>query len=800
MITFNTKNMTTLKSKIALAFLAMLSFTNSSIAQTGTLEMTSLGSSNLAVGPSINPIVVNFREDITNATAGTHFKTYTPALNVTASFANQQYNTTYGNISTGIAFGGGNTASTGGTTQQSASNPVYNALGASLVEPPQNGMFVSSPTGLVVASNFQLGGRGVGQDPEAIQGGTDDDNGGADDYNFGMAVFTNVEPLFDANLDKAGRYYYGDIVFKFSRPVKNPVIHIGGLGGSYNYQPIGGGARQISYFSTEMELQGAFPTSTRMSGNEYFTISGNNILNSSATPNGGSYDDGTLQGGFFTYGAATGSVRINGTVTELVYKVYVRGSAASQFNFSQPQSAISQATRRPLNGDLFYVGISLDKPTQQISGFIFNDRDGLNDAGGGDITKSAGTVNPKTNVGGLLYANLVSGTTVIATTPIAADGSYLFDNVAVGSYSVQLTTSSAGVFGASLPTGWVNTGEFVGNTPGSDILINGVNGTSVVVPVGSGDIKVEVNFGIERLPESVDFLKFIPTPLLNAVITLNTANLTPLSGSDPEDKPVTGTLDTKTIKITTLPTTSTLIYAGVNVFAGQVIPNYNPALLQIQFTNPTPAGETQFKYAYVDAAGNADPTPATYIIRWPNPGTLDITLADFTTLKNNCTANLVWKTSSEINSDKFEIEVSTNNNGNFKSLQSVAAKGNSTTATSYEFNFAMQSDVIYYFRLKMFSKNGNYTYSVIRTVTCQDARAEISIRPNPVVDNKVHVFGMAKGKNTVMVLSTDGKIVASLSTTNTNDDVNVSNLKAGEYLVKILNEDGTSTVKKIVKY
>jgi uncharacterized membrane protein len=77
MITFNTKNMTTLKSKIALAILAIVSFASSLSAQTGTLEMTSLGSSNLTLGPSTTPVVVNFREDITNATFGTNFKTYT---------------------------------------------------------------------------------------------------------------------------------------------------------------------------------------------------------------------------------------------------------------------------------------------------------------------------------------------------------------------------------------------------------------------------------------------------------------------------------------------------------------------------------------------------------------------------------------------------------------------------------------------------------------------------------------------------------------------------------------------------
>ena len=356
--------------------MCLMTFANFSKAQTGTLEMTSTGSSNTITGPSTAPVVVTFREDIQNLTFGTFFQPYTTGLTVTTSFANQQYNTNYFNMNTGMAFGGGTTGSTGGTVQQSASNFIYNALGSSLIQPPLNGMFVSSPTGAVVP-NYQLGGRGVGLDPEATQNGTDLATGNFD-YSFGMAIYTTVEPLWDANLAKDGRYYYGDLIINFSHPVVNPVVHVGGLGGSFNYQPIGGGPRLISYFSTELELQNTGVTSTFMAGNEYFNISGNKILNSAPKPNGGSYDDGGQQGGFPTYGAATGSVRVNGIVTQLVYKVYVRGSVNSDFNFSKNMADLLNATRDPFNGDLFFLAVSLNKPAQ-VFGNVFNDRDQLTD-------------------------------------------------------------------------------------------------------------------------------------------------------------------------------------------------------------------------------------------------------------------------------------------------------------------------------------------------------------------------------------------------------------------------------------
>lgn len=791
--------------KIAIALILMMSLAKLTSAQQATLEMTGAGSSNTLLGPSNLPVVINFREDLTNATAGTFFNQYNPALTVTTSLTNQQYNTTYGNISTGITFGGGTTASsiTPGAIQQSFTNPVFNQFGATLVQPPLNGMFVSSPTGTVVPTNFQQGGRGVGLDVEATQGGSALDL--ADDgVNFGMAIYTTVEPLFDANLPKNGRYYYGDIVLNFSRPVKNPVIHLGGLGGSYNYQPLSGGPRLISYFSSELELQNTGVSSTKMSGNENFNITGNNILNSSATPNGGSYNEAsnpTTQGGFLAYGAATGSVRLNGTFSQIVYKVYVRGSANSDFNFSQGLATLPGATTaRPLNGDLFYLAVSLNKPTQQISGNVLIDKDGLTD---NNINKSASVENPRTNVGGSLFANLLNSVgQVVASTPVSSDGSYLFDAVPVGTYTVQLTTvASAGTYttpatapATILPSGWANTGEFNGSTPGSD---GTVNGRSASIVVAANDIRNDVNFGIELLPESVSFSVFIPTPQLNSVITLN-GTLPVLTGSDPEDLPTQGSLSLRTARIDSLPSNTQLLYGGVPVTLGQTITNYNPSLLQIRFTIATPAGETAFKYSFVDAAGFPDPTPAKYTIRWPNDGPLNITLSDFTAVKNNCFSNLNWKTSSEINSDKFEVEVSSNVNADFKTIGTIAASLNSNTAKAYQFSYAMESGVVYYFRLKMFNKDGSFTYSVIRQLSCSDVKTQIAIAPNPVKDIFT-ISGMAKGRNTIMVFSTDGKMIKSQIANNTTAPVDISSLSSGLYVVRILNENGTSQTERVVK-
>lgn len=789
------------KLKSALAFMCLIATAVVSKAQPGTLELTSQSMLSVANGPTTATQTITFREDIQNLTVSTRFKTYATPLTAAVSFANQQFTTTYSNINRGIVFGGGNTASTGGAVQQSAVRPVYDIFSATFqAGPPQNGMYVSSSTGTIVP-RYNLGGNGVGLDPTTTQFGFDDD-ALVDDYNYGLGLFTNVEPLFDAGLPANNtRHYYGDIVITFNRPVTNPVIHFGGMGGSYNFQPLSpvGAPRQICYFTTEMDLQNTGVTSTFMAGNEFFNVTpSNQILNSSTTPNAASYDDNSTNNGFNNYGAASGSVRINGVVTQLVYRVYVRGTG--DFNFSKNQADIAAATRDPLNGDFFRMSVSLDKPTQQISGNVFNDRDGLVD---NNINQSVSVANPKTNAGGL-YANLVRNGLVVDTVAVTPEGIFLFNNVAtttVGSeYTVQLSVNRGTIGSAPparvLPAGWVNTGENGATTPGNVVGSDGtVNGISASITVAASDIKTEVNFGIERLPESVNFTRVIPSPSIGTVMTLSPlSNLPVLTGSDPEDQPVSGTLSGKTVVLTNLPNNATLRYNGVAVVSGTPIPNYNPNLLTITFNGPAQAF-SQFNYAYVDASGRPDPTPATYRLAWSG-GPLAITLTDFTAIKNNCIAGLTWKTTSEINASRFEIEVSNNSNAVYNKVGSLNATA--TNGKTYQYTYPMQAGTQYYFRLKMIDKDGSFKYSDVRTLTCDGKGTKITIAPNPVVDQFV-ISGMENGRNTISIFTSNGQLIKTQTIAQPQGYVKISNLAAGMYSVKIISEKGNVTVGKLIK-
>ncbi len=465
---------------------------------------------------------------------------------------------------------------------------------------------------------------------------------------------------------------------------------------------------------------------------------------------------------------------------------------------------------------VFFLQIIFFANAQQISGNVFIDRDGVTD---NSIISSGGVNNPKTNIGGLLFANLLNNLhQVVVSVLVSNDGTYNFSNVNAGDYSIQLTiNTSSGTYANpinalanALPAGWINTGEFIGNAIGND---GTVNGESSIISFLQNSLITDVNFGIERLPESANVVAYIGTGGLGGIFLPNvlfSLDNSAFIGSDIEDQPVIGALDGKTIKIISstynVPNTTemgTLFYDGQILSVGQIIASYNPSLLKVKITysgNPhfITGQEVKFYYSYVDAAGKADPTAAIYTVRYPLTAILAISLNEFIVQKNNCNAIINWKTSSETNFDKFEIEYSKGLLADFELLKTVASAGNSSSLKNYQFTYAMEPGFTYYFRLKMINNDGTFKYSDIQKLSCTNAKNEIIISPNPVV-NKFQITGMANGKNTISIFSKNGNLVKTLNVTN-NTNIDITQLPSGLYVVKILNENGTSSVERLVKY
>jgi Secretion system C-terminal sorting domain len=706
-------------------------------AQTPALEFTSGAGNPAGNGPSVANQVIIFQNN-TNNPAGNTFAAYAPVLTATFSLSNQQYTLPVSQMSTGKGLNfGANQDNSSVLAPASALFPQMNYISS-----PSNNNFTSTTavpagTGIDISAN-----RAVG-------------------------MFASAKALENANASTSGRFYFGDLTITFNQNITNPVLQIVGLGGYY--VRLG--------FTAELELQTPGIILSKLSGSSELTISsGSKILNSASNPNSPTGS-----------GAASGSVLASGSgISSLTFKIYLRGDGNdSQWSGSGDHQ-----------GDVFLIGVSLNAPVN-LSGNVYDDANGLTDS----KINGTGTGLPG---GTQLYANLLNaGGNVLTSVAVGGAGAFTFGNVAsLTSYTIQISINQ-GAKGqpapaTTLPSGWINTGEYLGNGAGNDGAVN----SRLAVSVASSNV-TNANFGIERLPDSNTKWYAIGTPVPNSSIILTGIGLIPgpLSGLDAEDG-ILGVL--KSVAITSLPTGGNqLWYNGVQIKKGAdginppsvsnpyVIPSYVLAILAVKFTG---VGSTQtvFNYAFYDAAGVMDASPASYTISWTT--VLPVKLVSFTATLNNNKADLEWTTATENNLSHFVIEKSTDGNI-FTQAGVVFASGNTTEKTNYSFsdnNIASPSGMIWY-RLRSTDHDGKYELSETRIIHIgkkNEQSVSILAYPNPVtIELRITIPNSWQGKKvSYQVFNNNGQVTINNESANSSQTemINVSKLAPGFYIVKAI--------------
>ena len=242
-------------------------------------------------------------------------------------------------------------------------------------------------------------------------------------------------------------------------------------------------------------------------------------------------------------------------------------------------------------------------PKADVSGNVFNDANGLTDftVNGTGIDDPSGTP---------LYATLVDGSNnVVQSVAVNPDGSYTFPDVDPGSYTVEIGTTQGTVGnsapGASLPTGWVNTGDHTGAGAGNDGSPNG----SQAITVAATDV-TEVNFGIEQPPDSGTDTQ--PVQSNPGGTTSVPVPATAFSGTDPAPGTVAS------IRITAFPSNATSITINGTTYTSATFPPGGVTVPTNSSGEPTQAISVDpvdgvvtvnIPYAAIDNAGVEDATP-----------------------------------------------------------------------------------------------------------------------------------------------------------------------------------------------
>ncbi len=177
---------------------------------------------------------------------------------------------------------------------------------------------------------------------------------------------------------------------------------------------------------------------------------------------------------------------------------------------------------------------------------------------------------------------------------------------------------------------------------------------------------------------------------------------------------------------------------------------------------------------------------------------LPITLISFKAFPENGEVELEWTTSSETNNAYFTIQRSRDGLG-WENIQKVTGAGTSANDQSYTAYDQSPYDGVSYYRLMQTDLDGKQTNSFVIPVMIGNKLATISVYPNPARDH-VKIDFPSNGRYEVDVLNIAGQSMNNhVVATSGNLILNLSGLKSGIYIVRIMH-DGITESKKISVY
>lgn len=147
--------------------------------------------------------------------------------------------------------------------------------------------------------------------------------------------------------------------------------------------------------------------------------------------------------------------------------------------------------------------------------------------------------------------------------------------------------------------------------------------------------------------------------------------------------------------------------------------------------------------------------------------------------------NLQWTTASEINSDYFIVERSTDGI-HFNSLATIHAAGSSQSEIGYSYDDANPVSGKSFYRLKMVDIDGHSEYSAIRSILL-NTKESLVLLSNPV-QNKLEFVTAATGvtSNQWQIINASGQIIRKGLCSPGRTEIDVSTFPSGTYWLHII--------------
>ena len=171
---------------------------------------------------------------------------------------------------------------------------------------------------------------------------------------------------------------------------------------------------------------------------------------------------------------------------------------------------------------------------------------------------------------------------------------------------------------------------------------------------------------------------------------------------------------------------------------------------------------------------------------------LPVTLVSFQVMPEGQSARLSWETTSEVNSDYFEIQHATDTRI-WNVIGFIKSEGQSTIQKNYTFSHSPAVGGMQYYRLRMVDKDGTFEFSPIRNLLFND-REELLVYPNPAMDR----FRLKSPSDLKQldIYNLTGVRVLTVSAI-PSYGIDLSHLSPGQYTVKATRKDGSFISGKV---
>jgi hypothetical protein len=177
---------------------------------------------------------------------------------------------------------------------------------------------------------------------------------------------------------------------------------------------------------------------------------------------------------------------------------------------------------------------------------------------------------------------------------------------------------------------------------------------------------------------------------------------------------------------------------------------------------------------------------------------LPINLLDFSATMEGDGTRLKWSTATEQSSQSFMAERSGSaQEGSWKAIGTMPAAGSSTSVRRYSITDNHATAGANYYRLRSTDLDGSYQISKVVVTNFDAKRTPVNIFPNPVA-NSLTVTGAMQG-SAIILMDMAGRTLMNQIAVDDDNQMIISQLDPGAYVLKVMLPDGRATTIKLNK-